>query len=189
MLLVVAVPTIIVLGITLFSRGKMVTENDFIVGDGGPMVVLQASAVSQWQGAADFDNSLMNNGNVETDYDVICQSEDTGYAIQRYNQDMLVLDDSEWGACIFTLPSGSVAVVQQFLGGDSVDVIMERVSKMRPSKSFTIDVQDTSLRLLVGAQDGRGGTYGHRDVPIIPGTKRCNVFSSSDELVVIINPA
>ena len=38
------------------------------------LVVLQATAAAQWQGANDFDNSLMNGGNVETDYDIICSS-------------------------------------------------------------------------------------------------------------------
>ena len=186
--------TLPVLALTVFAfilsrREKMVTEKDFIGGDGGPMVVLQASAVSKWQGAADWDNALMNGGNVETDYDVICEHEDTGSAIKRYNRDMLVLDDSEWGAYIFALPSGAVAIVQQFGGDNNINAIMERVTQKRPSKSFPIDIQDSSLRLLVGAEDGSGQSYGYKDVPITPGKKRCDVFSSSDELVVIINPA
>ena len=172
----------------LSSRDKVVTDKDFIGGDGGPMIVLQATAIAQWQGANNFENSLMNGGSVETDYDVICASEDAGYAIKRHGQDMLVLDDSEWGAWIFTLPSGVIAIVQQFVGDDDINTVIERATQKRPSKSFAIDIQDTSLRLLVGAEDGSGKTYGYKDVPITPGTKRCDVFSSSDELVVIIKP-
>ena len=178
LLLTLPVLALAAFAFVLSRREKMVTEKDFISGDGGPMVVLQASAVTQWQGAADWDNALMNGGNIETDYDVICESEDAGSAIKRYNQDMLVLDDSEWGAYIFTLPSGSTAIVQQFVGDDNIAAIVERVSQKRPSKSFAIDIQDSSLRLLVGAEDGSGQSYGYKDVPITPGTKRCDVFSS-----------
>lgn len=177
-----------ILGFALPSGGNTVTENDFIGGDGGPMIVLQASATSKWQGAADFDNSLMSGGNIETDYDVICQSK-TGSSIKRHGRDMLVLDDSEWGAYIFPLPSGEVAIVQQFQGDDNVSALVERVRRKHPTRSFSMNVQDTSLRLLVGAEDGHGKIYGYKDVTIMSGKKRCNVFCSKNELVIIINPA
>jgi len=50
----------------------MSEAQDWIHGDGGPAIVLQGSVVPQWQGASDFDNSLMAGGTVETDYDVMC---------------------------------------------------------------------------------------------------------------------
>lgn len=164
------------------------TEDNFIGGDGGPMVVLQASAASQWQGASDFENSLMGGGNIETDYDIICESEEKGRLIKRYNRDMLVLADSEWGAYISALPSGAVAIVQQFKGDKGIDKIIESTTHKHPSKSFTLDIKDQSLRLLVGADDGKGDTYGYKDVAIAAGARRCDVFSSDDELVIIINP-
>ena len=163
-------------------------ESAYIGGDGGPMIVLQGGATSYWQGAANFDNSLMNGGQIETDYDIICQGEDAGYTIKRYGRDMLVLDDSEWGARIFALPSGAVAVVQQFGGNDDINLVLERVSRLRLSESFPMDVQDRTLRLLVGADDGNGSAYGYKDVPITLGRKRCDVFLSEDELVILINP-
>lgn len=167
----------------------MGTSNDFIGGDGGPMVVLQASATSKWQGASDWDNSLMEGGYVETDYDVICETNELGRLVQRYNRDMLVLDDSSWGARIYTLTSGATAIVQRYgEGAETTESVVERVTKSRPSKSFQMNVQDSSLRLLVGADDGKGTLYGYKDVPIEPGIKQCDTFSSEDELVIIIKP-
>ncbi len=160
-------------------------EHGFIGGDGGPIIVLQASAISQWKGAVDFEDSLMNGGALETDYDVICESKK--HILKRYDCDMLVLDDSEWCTHVFTLSSGAIAFVQPYGTEENVGALLNRLFQTQPSESFPMDVQDTFLRLLVGADDGNGSCYSYEDVPIVPGTKRCDLFLSSDELVLIIN--
>ena len=140
-------------GLVSSSRGESVTEKGFVGGDRGPMIVLQDSATAKWQGTGDWDNSRMNGGNVETDYDVICEAKGHGQLIKRYNRDMLVLDDSEWGAYMFTLASGATAIVQQYGADDeTIKNLVERVTKKRPSKSFRMNVQDRSLRLLMRAR-------------------------------------
>lgn len=47
-------------------------EDFCIEGDGGPLVLLQSTVVPMWQGARIFENSVMNGGQLETDYDIIC---------------------------------------------------------------------------------------------------------------------
>lgn len=165
------------------------TQDDgkWIGGDGGPLIVLQASAVSQWQGAADFNNSLMSGGSVETDYDVICQAGD--YVIRHRDRDMLVLDDSEWSGQMLLLPSGGVAVVQGYSGSNGFADILARAAQAEPEQSSSFVVEDDALRLLVGADDGEGGLYGFVDVPVTSGIKRCDFHRSDDYLVVILSAA
>jgi hypothetical protein len=161
-------------------------EKEYVAGDGGPLVVLQALAVPKWQGAADFDNSLMNGGTVETDYDVICDCK-TNH-LERYGRDMLVLNDSEWAGRMFALPSGDVVVVQHFYVSDELPSISERIAQYPPKRTFPMKVEDASLRLLVGADEGASPTrvYGHQDVAIAPGMKRCELHTFDDALAIVI---
>ena len=172
-------------------------------GDGGPLVVLQASAAAQWQGARDFENSLMNGGDVETDYDVICAvpGEDGVGIAARYGREMVVLWDSEFGA--MQIPSETVSLGPEaivltmcYQGDDLLDIlpiIVECVRAGRPEKSLSFDVLDTSLRLQVGADCAEPSyDYSIIDLPITPGRKRCDVYlmehdSLTDEVVVILN--
>ncbi len=164
----------------------MPNEQDFIGGDGGPMIVLQFKATAQWQGAGatkeDFENSLMMGGYIETDYDVICNS--TERVISRYERDMLVLEDSGWGAFLFVNETGQIVVAQLFSGDLSEH--LEQMNQMEPSSSYSFDVKDTNLRLLVGAEDGTGEIYGFKDVPIKPGQKRCDIYSNADFFIATI---
>jgi hypothetical protein len=138
----------------------------WIQGDGGPTVVLQASAAARWQGAALFDDSLMSGGSVETDYDAICRCEDGVTVIERYGWDMLVLSDSEWATCF--VPSKTAAP---------------------PSESIRFAVRDSVLRLLVGGDDGDGTMYGFLETQVVPGNKVCEVYYSDEAQVVVLRAA
>src|SRR3989339_976791 len=81
-------------------------------GDGGPLVLLQSSALPAWEGAANFDNSIMNGGTVETDYDVICRCGDGIHMINYRNRDMLVMGDSEWAGTVFDMPQYGLVFIQ-----------------------------------------------------------------------------
>lgn len=163
-----------------------IDKQDFVGGDGGPMVVLQSHAVAKWQGAGatkeEFENSLIMGGYIETDYDVICGTKER--VIFRYERDMLVLEDSEWGAFIFVDEFGQIVVAQLF-SGDLFEHL-EQIKQMEPSNSHSFDVKDTHLRLLVGAENGKGEIYGFKDVPIAPGKKQCNIYSDAEFLIVTI---
>ena len=167
----------------------MENQYQWIDGDGGPTIVLQGSAVAQWQGADDFENSLMNGGEVETDYDVICQCdapEGPPYVIHHYGRDMLVLDDSEWSARLSVLDSGAVAILQIYVYDEELPGILERVAQTQPSGTLVIRIEDSTLRLQVGADNGTKYVYSYQEVPITPGNKIAHVYRFDDGLVTIL---
>ena len=169
-------------------------------GDGGPLIILQAAAVPLWQGAVDFDNSLMGGGDIETDYDVICESATEFGIISRHGRDMAVLWDSEFSAML--LPphllslSADMLVLLPCYHGDSLPSILPHIrnaiAEGRHEYAVPFDIQDTSLRLQVGADGGEGIIYNYKycDIPVIPGVKRCTVYlvehnAIKDSVVVI----
>ncbi len=158
----------------------------WVQGDGGPLIVLQTSAAAHWQGAKEFDNSIMNGGSIETDYDVICECVEEVCLMRRYDRDMLVLSDSEWQGRMFASPSGQITVVQSLYQDEEFPDITEWADQSEPSRSFSFAVEDAALRLIVGAGDGEGSTYGRVDTPITPGAKRCDVYTFNDGIVVTI---
>lgn len=161
-------------------------ESTWIGGDGGPLVILQASALHAWRGADDFDQSRMNGGTLETDYDAICECPDQH--LHRHGRDMLILDDSEWSARILGLAEGVILVEQLYFEPETHLDPAERLSGVPPSKTFTIVVEDESLHLLVGADSGDGGRYGRSDVRVSPGKKRCDLYLFDDAFLLRIAP-
>ena len=161
---------------------------DWIQGDGGPAVVLQKTAAARWRGAADFDNSLMNGGSVETDYDVICSCEDGVSVIERYDRSMLVLSDSEFATRFMRSTAEEVVVIQWFGSDSEPEELVHRLTASRPSVSLPFTIQDAGLRLLVGADGGKGESYGFVDVEMLPGEKVCDVYFSDEAQVVVIRP-
>tara|TARA_R110002072_G_scaffold86855_3_gene196076 strand:+ start:225 stop:581 length:357 start_codon:yes stop_codon:yes gene_type:complete len=85
--------------------------SEWVQGDGGPVILLQEGAIPLWRGAADFERSLLEGGDLETDYDVICEAPELS-AIRHHERDMLVLSDCSWHARLFALPGGEVGVLQ-----------------------------------------------------------------------------
>ncbi|MEO7715888.1 MAG: Imm21 family immunity protein [Capsulimonas sp.] len=179
----------------------MMEESLCVGGDGGPLIVIQASAVPLWQGASDFENSLMNGGDVETDYDVICDLPgELGVGmVTRYEREMLVLWDSEFSAT--RLPSEAlslapdVIVLTMAYHPDDLPgilpIIAECVQAGAPERSLPFFVQDEMLRLQVGADCAEPSyLYQYLDIPIAPGRKQCEIYSVKhnsleDEVVVI----
>ncbi len=164
-------------------------DTDWIQGDGGPAVVLQATIGALWQGAANFDNSLMSGGCIETDYDVICNCEDGVTTIDRYDRTMLVLSDSERATRFMPAKMGEV-ILLQWLGSDSEpDALVDRLTASPPDQSLPFKLIDNALRLLVGADDGNGGMYGFVEVEMLAGDKICEVYFSQEAQVIVIRPA
>ena len=162
---------------------------EWIGGDGGPLIVLQAGAVPAWQGAVDFDNSLMNGGTVETDYDVICDCEDGVSVIYRHGRDMIVLTDSEWSVCFVPSAADEVQVLQVF-GSDLGPIeLTARLREGGPSATHAFVAEDATLRLLVGAEGGEGEIYGYAETAIMPGPKVCEVYSDSEAQLAVLRPA
>lgn len=184
-------------------------DNDKVCvgGDGGPLIVLQAAAIPQWQGAANFDNSIMGGGDVETDYDVICENllADEFGVVSRYGREMLVLWDSENGAMtlpphMFGLAPGTVVVTYCYTDADLTHILphmVERVARGGAERAVPFHIQDITLRLQVGADGGDDAAYSyeHLDIPALPGVRQCDVYLfdhpiKSDwlkDMVVIIN--
>ncbi len=159
---------------------------NWIRGDGGPLVVLQESAALRWKGAAGF--GLMQGGNVETDYDVICRCNDGINVIQRHGRDMLVLSDSEWKACFVPASVGEVALIQWFDSDSSLDELVGRLTAAPPSATLNFTMMDTALRLLVGADDGKGATYGFSELKVRPGEKVCDVYFCDEAQLAVMRP-
>ena len=154
----------------------MNSQNGCVGGDGGPLIVLQASAVSQWQGASDFDHSLMNGGSIETDYDIICNCAHEIDVVTRYDRDILVLWDSEWGAHIFPQPNGDIFIIQGCWEAEDMLDFPDLSNLGTARRSFPIQIQDTSVRLLVGADGGAGETWQYYDAPVSPGAKQVEIY-------------
>jgi hypothetical protein len=45
----------------------------WVVGDGGPAIVLPEEQLPLWRGASDYEQSLMAGGDLETHYDIACR--------------------------------------------------------------------------------------------------------------------
>ncbi len=161
----------------------------WVGGDGGPLVLLQASAAAQWQGAMGTEDDFSGAGeNVievdaqdahlypanevgfETDSDAAFFGGD--YRIRRYDRDMLVLEDSEWAGRIFVLPTGAVGVVQVQCIVDDLPAAVQQVIDGEPERSGVFQMEDDGLRLMVGADTGTDSTYHYLDVPFAPGIKQ-----------------
>lgn len=160
-------------------------NGDSIVWDGGPAIILQASAASKWTGADDFDNSRMSAGAVETDYDVACEAEE--WRIERHGREMLVL--IEKGGAMFALPSG-VVVFSRRDGGRAANTRAAEalLNDLSPAETFPFHIQDTTLRLLPAADDGDGSVFGYVEVPVRPGVWKCHVSDGPDGLLLVLQP-
>jgi hypothetical protein len=167
----------------------MENEVRMIGGDGGPAIVLQVSAAMQWQGAADFDQSLMSGGSTETDYDVVCRCEDGVSLIERYDRHMLVLSDSEWGTCFAPSASDEIILVQWFGFDGTLSELVSQTTAAPPSATLGFTMCDPALRLLVGADDGNGEMYGFSEVSVFPGEYMCLIYYSEEAQVVILKKA
>ena len=178
-------------------------------GGGGPLIVLQASVIPQWQGASDFENCLMNGGDVETDYDVICCDGEPPrgvFVLNRHGRDMLVLWMGAFGGRLLSpqslsLSPNAIVLMQGYTDDDLSDVlpkIQERFQKGMPERSLLLNVQDTTLRFQAGADTLQVAAYGfessydhgYLDIPVLPGLRQCDVYEYDnypfkDEIVVI----
>jgi hypothetical protein len=179
----------------------MANDHLCVGGDGGPLIVLQAAAVPLWQGARNFEHSVMNGGQIETDYDFICDWQGTEYirVITRYGRDLLVLWNCEWGAIFLppdslSLPPDALVLTRCFHEDDLPDIlpkIMERIQQGEPHCSLLFNAQDTTLRLQVGADSAEPSyLYDYMDISVSSGMKRCDFYlveydSSSEEVILI----
>lgn len=162
---------------------------EWIHGDGGPSIVLQSGAVQAWEGAANFANSLMGGGSLETDYDVICACPDGVSVIHRHDRDMLVLSDSEWAACFVHSEDHEMALVQSFGTNDGPAELLRRLLSKAPGEVLQFHALDPVLRLVVGSDSGAGEVYGFAECRIVPGMKVCNVYYSEEGQAVTLQPA
>lgn len=163
-----------------------INEEDWVSGDGGPIVVIQSSVIKKWKGAEDFENSLMNGGDVETDYDVICECKDGVNLIKRYKREMFVLSDCEWSASLQKTPDGNIVIIQFFGSDKTTEELILECFHIPASVSFPFKMKDDFLRLLVGADSGNGEIWGFSDIYLKPGLKHCDVYYSDEAQIVII---
>lgn len=159
-------------------------ETGWIGGDGGPLVVLQATAAAAWRGAEQFEESLTGGGTIENDYDLVCQAE--GHRARRHGRDLLVLDDSSWSARMLRLTDGTVIVEQAYYADEASPNVLDRLAAVPPRDTFAIEVEDDRLRLVVGADDGDGAEYGAAEVSITPGRKRCAVYVTDSTFAIVV---
>ena len=162
-----------------------VSEEHLIQGNGGPLIVLQSSAVRRWNGAKNFENSVMNGGWIETDYDVICWAEEVS-VIHRKERDMLVLSACEWPGSIRTLSSGEILIVQIFGSDLKSEELAQRARERPPIQIFPFRLVDKALILMVGANAGNNRHYGFSKVSISPGAKLCEIYACEDANIAVI---
>jgi hypothetical protein len=163
-----------------------VNEDGWISGDGGPLVVLQSGALAAWRGGLDFARSRMMGGDLDTDYDAICASDDRGQVIERHGRSMLVLADCEMPASFVASPLGEVVVVQGCVAEAAVAPLLAQAAACPPSHSLPFAMADDRLRLLVGADDSEGKIYGFTEFETAPGNKTCDFWWIDGSLVVAL---
>jgi hypothetical protein len=156
----------------------------WVMGDGGPLVLLQETTVPLWTGAAPGAGA-----GVESDYDAICRCPDGASVIRRHGRELMVLADSEWAGRFFPTPPGEVVVVQPFGCDEAIESLVRRVTATPPTETLRMTVQDRRLRLLPGADSGRDPLYGFAEAEVTPGAKVCEVWSLPEVQVVVIRPA
>ncbi len=146
----------------------------------------------------------MNGGDVETDYDVICEGVGAKEfcVIPRHGREMLVLWDSVFGATLLQpqslSPSPGTLVLMHCYSADDLSAILpkmqERVRRGDPDFSLPFNVEETTLRLQVGADSSEPSyDYKYLDVPVLPGSRRCYAYlikldGYSDVVVIIDEP-
>ncbi|MBC8134296.1 MAG: hypothetical protein H8F28_00210 [Fibrella sp.] len=159
---------------------------EVMTGGGGPMILLQQEAIRFWRGATDYIDSPGNS-----DYDAILNTD--AFVIERYGREMLILDDSHADSYLVTLPDGEVAVVQNIASDNTPLELLYSLRQNPPTHDFAFRVLDSSVRLIVGTDDGDYAPnawwsgHGFRDAPILPGSKRCRIFESEDASVTVIS--
>ncbi len=159
-------------------------QTEWIGGDGGPLVVLQAKTASAWRGADRFEESLTGGGTLENDYDVACSAD--GHKAMRHGQDFLVLDDASWPARMLRAADGTVVIEQAYYEDEQAPRLLDRLAALSPQTTFEIDVQDDRLRLLVAADDGDGKGHGSAEVTISPGLKQCAVYVTDSTFALVV---
>ena len=168
----------------------MTCDDRWVSGDGGPTIVLQAGAVEHWQGANDFDNSLMQGGSVETDYDVICRDHELVQVLERHGRDLIVLSDCEWTSCVLPSTDERVLILQIFGTDRAPEELAAHLLTLPPERTLPFRQHDDSLRLMVGADSEIGGlTYPVVDVPCPPGQKVCEIYSNEEGLLLVLRHA
>ena len=142
--------------------------NDWVHGDGGPLIFLQSGALGAWQGASDFDNSILAGGAVRTDYDVICELTDGVNVIHHHGRDMIVMADVEWASRIIERRDG--IYIFQSLGHDgSAEQVIDKAISGPPDSVFPFSQIDREGRLMIGADEGVDPMYDYAKIEIEPG--------------------
>jgi len=153
----------------------------WIAGDGGPAIVLQSSAAEVWDGTRTSETE-------QTDYDAICElAEDNVRMLHRHDRDMLVLSDCSSSSTFVQLDNGEIAVLQNFsLGEEDPTPFVNELRRSEPDTKYDFQVDDSSLRLLVGADLGSGEVYDYDDCPVTPGHYQVWAYQQRSEGLVAI---
>lgn len=163
-------------------------EEPYMVSDGGPLIVIPGAAIGWWDGLRDYENSLMEGGSVETDYDVVCGAA-PGSVVRIRDTDILVGGDGEMGGALIVM-DGRLLLVQAPPDDADLQACMQHVLGGDPDTVVEMAIPDSTVRLVGGADDGGGETWGFRDARVSrTGLRRLRVFfHAGPELVVDFGP-
>lgn len=160
-----------------FRKGHPTDE--WVFGDGGPVVLLQSSAVRQWNGASETAAS---------DYDVICAVEDGIHVISHHDRDMIVLSDSEWSARIIERDDG--IFVFQSLGHDETPAeIIDAAICSEPESEFRFSQADPAVRLMVGADTASDPIYDYTERSLAPGVYLVQAYFTDSAYIARLTQA
>jgi len=160
-----------------FREGHPTEE--WVYGDGGPVVLLQSSAASLWNGASETGSS---------DYDAICAVEDGIHVIDRHDRDMIVLSDSEWSARIIEREDG--LFVFQSLGHDETpDEIIDVAIAGEPGSALRFSQSDPAVRLMVGADTAADPIYDYTERSLAPGEYLVRAYLTDDAYIARLTQA
>ena len=162
--------------------------SEWVSGDGGPIVVIQETAVTNWDGAGDYKESLMAGGTKRTDYDVICELKDGVHVLNHKGFDMIVMSDCEWATQAFR--RGDQLVLFQSMGHEGDPrMIADECFKVQPDEVLKFRQQSKSLRLMVGADSGKQRFYESHTAALAPGIYTIRVYFRTDCFVAALKKA
>ena len=160
------------------------TDDMFMFTDGGPLVVLPASAAAWWDGAGEPGSSLMEGGSVETSYDVVC-SVDAGTVVTLRDTDVLVGTDGEFGGAL-TLVDGHLILIQGLPEDLDLQDCVRRALSREPDDHVSMRVDEHGLLLIGGPDVGGGEFWGRREARVEKlGARVLRVFHGTEVDLIV----
>ena len=141
---------------------------NWILGDGGPNILIPTDKVSQWQGARDYEQSIMNGGNLRTHYDIACEVSDWLGLTMEPGFPVISLHGDDTMSAWLRTSDGKIGIVRPIFQDDSesVNVYNKAIEYGDVIQVTPYDGVVNQLSLLVAADVGESLIYGASEIQV-----------------------